>query len=940
MPDPSTDDPMGQPEPAVVPLPLADCTLHNTSAVRVAYLRSYSYGPLFSQDEAKKLADRSHVQSLTDESGRHWRPLSTWLEASSSTSAPTLCRKSGLTLQLKAGVDPKQVLLLPISGTLQAVLKYVTPSGSQEQHALGDTIRVDDEQGSLQLILPFAASGNGYAMYESVVAAMDRPDSQARIELSCQHAYSVRVPASTGTSPGAGVIHPRRPDRILRPLHLVTDDPPPADSVLSRLSPEAREALNHVRPSSRTELAPLRPELRGELLKPVSADRIRTLKRLGRFVLPDDLVERDPDPANPSEPKTTTKQETLNDGFTLSLLRRIDQNPEVFPDLPGPSSGEWSQFSAGSGPAIHFKGTERFDTYLYVPTSYRCGFFQQSTSQPARPPLQVVAYVDSSSGQYRVKATLTAVPFLDDADREALRSHILTRVLKNTMPFVQLQPAGGFSASFAADFGPATAGSGPQVMPANIRYTINAGLESVLVFEFDMSALDESYAIFCELLRRGLSGRVMLKEGAAGLQTSVDVLLRLDQLVGHGVSLQLLKPAAGADGSPPSAIAAPQLCVENLLPYPVQIASLVAYEVARGEELLPGLVLAAQGQNLLASGPRDLGPAGSSGARLALDLPLWRSELRWKDLVVSLGDVTARAGSAQEWLDRVHQDASLQQHSFRVNVRALFAPLPDPAAADPIEFVQVRLYTVGNSNPREQRQVRRTDDPWALTVHMSLAELAGSTGKLPQLVMEHYTVYKDGRLGLPQRTPLTLQTTELALLALNERVDSRYVLEAAGSRDDGADHKGLSPADVQQRIAALQASGQVWSLFIAAPPTETPGNPIAVTPITPTTPTGPGSGTAGGVTVAVVTELLAPLLSSGKVKMAFVTLQPSPFSVDSPNSTFRFDAQSSAPVQWAPTTGTVPPFKFKIVYVYDTGSIKSVEGIETNPVLLLDPPAA
>lgn len=921
MPDPSSNDPMGQPEPAVVPLPLADCTLHYESPVRVAYMKSALWGPLFSQDEAKKLEDRSHVQSLTDESGRKWRPLSTWLEASSSTAASVLCRKSGLTVQLKAGVDPKQVLLLPIAGKLQAVLKYTAPSGVEEQQAFGDGVRIDEEQGSVQVILPFVAGGDGAAQYERVIAAMDRSESQARVELSCQHAYTVRVPVGSGTQPGNGGIRPRRPVRIPFGGHVVPEDAPPASSVLSRLSPEVLEALR-----------PLRPEIRGELLRPVPIERVRELGNLGRFVLPHGVLERDPGEAG--EPQATTKKMNLKDNFTVSLLRRIDQNPGVFPDLPGPNRAEWSQLSVGGRPAIYFKGTERFDTYLYVPTSFRCGFFVPSLAQPVRPPLYVSTYLDSS-GQYRVKATLTAVPFLDDADREALRSHILTSVLKNTMPFVQLQPAGGLSASFAADFSPATSGSGPQVMPANIRYTISAGLEAVLVFEFDMSAVDESYAIFCELLRRGLSGRVMLKEGTAGLQTAVDVLLCLDQPVGHGLSLQLIPSPAGDEGASP-AISRPQLRVENLLPYPVQIASLVAYEVARGEDLVPGLILEAQGQNLLAGGPRELAQAGTTGAQLALDLPAWQSELRWKDLVVSLGDVIARAGTTQEWLDRVHHDPSLQQHAFRVKVRVLFAPLPDAAAADPIEFVQVRLYTVGNTNPREQRQVRRSDDAWDLTVHMTLFELAGSTGKLPQLVMEHYTVYKDGRLGLPQRTPLTLQTTEVSLLSLSERADSRYVVEASGTREDGPDHKGLTAAETQQRITALLTQGQVWALYLAAPPAETPENTVTGTPTAPQNPTQP----TAGATVAVVTELLAPMLSSGIVKMAFVTLQPAPFSVDTPMSTFRFDAQSSAPVQWMPATGTVPPFKFKIVYVYENGSTKSVEGIETNVVLLLDPPAA
>lgn len=908
MPDYPAPPPSAPPDAPLVPPPLAEVVLHKKWSTSLMAYKSAGWGPVFSADEAKKLDDHSRAQDLQDQAQRLWRPLETWLSDRDRDQADALCRKSGLTVLLHAGVDAQKVQLLPVE-ELHAEFRYL-PTGLPEQVLAfpEEGIHLDESQGSLSLRLAFADDPAGHQQYQDVMAAMSRPGAQARVELTCRHRYTIMEESSGTAEPGptGPIILPGRiPINVL--IHPMIHPVAPAPA------PEPVPAVD-----PRLHLLALRRVLPEDLGDPPPPSAPPAAKsRLPIYVLPDariiDIL-RGRLPAGGNVP-ALPRSMTLDQRFTVSLARRPDQFPEVYPDLPRPGRDAWGQFTGPSGQVLHYRGSERLDTYFYLPASYRLGFYADAAGAALRPPLTITPYLDAA-GSYRVKSTLLALPFVDDQDREQLRSHVLNAELKGTMPFVRLVPASGLSASFAADFVPGGTGTGAGPLPAGIRLTLNAGLEKVLVFEFDMGALDESYAIFCEALRRGLLGRVMLKEGSDGLQAGVDVVLRLDDVLANALDLRL------AQESP---VSPPVLTAENLVPYPVRLSSLRGFLVARGSDAVPGLIFEAQGQDLAAGG-RAFDASGGPGARAALPLPEWHGREPWDDLVVSPGKVQVQGGTPEEWLDRVHRDPSLLAHTFGLKVEVLVPP----AGKDLIDLIQLRLFSAGADTPREQRALRPADPPWDLQVQMTLAELAGASGKLPQLFIEHYSVYKDGSPGLPQRTPVTLNTKDLLLQALVETAGGRYILEHGGAREDGADHKGLARTEAEQRLAALRTGGETWSLYLAPAQPSQPAQPFQ--PVQPTQPVQPA-----GPPVTVLTDLLEGPFGAGKLKQVFVTLRPPGDAA--PGSTYRFDKDSHAQAQWRPASGTIPPFQYRIIYLYPSGATREVQGTETNLVLLLDPPA-
>src|SRR5262249_42579924 len=155
--------------------------------------------------------------------------------------------------------------------------------------------------------------------------------------------------------------------------------------------------------------------------------------------------------------------------------------------------------------------------------------------------------------------TLVALPDIADDERDALRVYLRDVVLQHLAPFVRLTPAGGLRATFASDF--TAGGTGASaVLPAGLRFSAAAVLpHQRLVVQFDMPAMD--YAIFCELLRGGLSGQVLLED--EGVHAGVGVALHLDDVTTNALGVSQLGMEPGST---------PSLKVDNLLDLPVVLA--------------------------------------------------------------------------------------------------------------------------------------------------------------------------------------------------------------------------------------------------------------------------------------------------------------------------------------------------------------------------------
>jgi hypothetical protein len=57
------------------------------------------------------------------------------------------------------------------------------------------------------------------------------------------------------------------------------------------------------------------------------------------------------------------------------------------------------------------------------------------------------------------------------------------------------------------------------------------------------------------------------------------------------------------------------------------------------------------------------------------------------------------------------------------------------------------------------------------------------------------------------------------------------------------------------------------------------------------------------------------------------------------SSTLVFDPQHAGDQSWRPQSGTIPPFRYDVKYLYPGGKTVREHGTKADLVLLLDPPA-
>ena len=167
------------------------------------------------------------------------------------------------------------------------------------------------------------------------------------------------------------------------------------------------------------------------------------------------------------------------------------------------------------------------------------------------------------------------------------------------------------------------------------------------------------------------------------------------------------------------------------------------------------------------------------------------------------------------------------------------------------------------------------------------------------------------------------------MLALVETPTSIYTVES-----DGTDGTAVVEADrpaAAALVERLRGQGKHWKIYARQPQPAGTEQPTTPTPTTTPEPT-----PAAGPEVMIVTDLLGERFRTGKLRQAFVTLQA--ITPGAPSTTLAFDAQTATGQRWRSPDAAIPPFKYKVVYLYEGDVARQSEGTEQNLVLLLDPP--
>lgn len=821
--------------------------------------------------------------------GTRCRPLETWLQAP--TTANVLCQHTGLSVVVTRGDSAIQPFALSSAPT--ATLKWSDGGGSHT--AQFSDVTLDPGQGRLSLHLAFGSDAAGRKLYDAVYCAMTTPSSNIVATVDYKFGYSImQAPPVVPFHPTPVPIHP-----MPVPIHPtpIPFHPPPLPVHPTPVPVHPLPVGVHPIPFT---VAP--PPPRG-LATPV----------LGHGTLP---------PVNTTTPPPApvATSQTLEKTFDIPLWRAPGSQPDPYPDVVKPGATGWDSFTPPKGgDTLFYKPSSDALTYYYIPGQYTLGFCAEDDGS-VRPPIAADSYV--TGDDYRIRVTLVALPVIDAAQREALRKHICQDVLHNLVPYVGLALAPGLDPHFVdGSFGSLETGGGTSTnLPASVQVkSVDLATESRLVFQLDMEAMD--YAIVCDLLRRGIRGRLTLDD--TKFSHTVDIVLRLDRLTARALDLK------GSDR---------HVQVTNLLPYPMKIEPVTAFFVALGES--GGMVFAAESHELFSDG-HLLGAKDQPDAAIQADVPVASSEA-YSTLLLVPGAMYPQAGTPDDWLNRVSRDPSLTPRGYALAV----SPVVTNSVTAAVSALNVTLYRDGDPKPRFDQPVPLAT-PTTINVLASLADLMGVDGRPPTFSIEYYSHYKDGTTGLPQRTQVDPTQKTLTILPLAETADCQYVFEY--NEDTGA--KRTDPLDRDTALAMvdqLRGYGMPWTISIVRPSTATTDPPDDhttqdghTTPVDggnggdPIKPKTPGLPAYTGAPVTIVTSLLA--FAPDGLQQVFVVLATA--DPGAATNTFVLDATNHAQQSWKPAVGTLPPFTYKVTYRYAGGGTKVVSGSESDMVLLLDPPA-
>jgi hypothetical protein len=625
----------------------------------------------------------------------------------------------------------------------------------------------------LVLSLPFSADAAGEALYESLITAMQDHASTAGVALSYTHLYAVMVT-------------------------------PPSDfAPIYRMNPAMERSVLMVN-SERANTFVVRPGLR-PMPPPHPAPPAPP-----------------PHPATPPPPPQPQRQErSAALQFTFPIYRARDSQPDPYPGLPkSDTTKTWSSWVDPNDQdnidlRVYFRSSDSPDQFFYLPTSYKLGFFADDQGG-LQAPISAQNYLKGDD--YRVKVKLVALPYIDDAVREKVRAYICAQVLNGVLPFVRLIPAAGIDCKFASDIVPASDSStSGQNLPASIQFTAGDDLapDKRLTFEFDMNAFD--YALFGEILKHGMRGTLLVQDGA-GFKQGIDVSMKL----GEG---EVIANSLDFKVDPDTARNTVTVTLNNRLDFPVDLTSARAFFTKYATQI-DGLMFKSECSSFLPAQNQAAAAFAEKGKdQASIVQSVTPSSNDWNRVGIVLGTATVKAGSADDWLNRINQDPSLQPQRFKIHADLI---VPN-AAKQAIQVIQLKLYRDGDPAPRKDLQMLPSSSGADLIVEMTLTELMGSGGKQMTFSVEYYSIYQDGSLGLPQRLALDLTTADLVLAALQETPASLYTLvynDETGERRVPGDR-----ASTEAALSHLRDAGGHWRLFARAPtPDDSPATTHTASP--------------------------------------------------------------------------------------------------------------
>lgn len=888
--------------------------------------------PQFAQDQRDAL-QRDQQATVHTIDQRQWVTLAGWLDPEH---AVVQCRRSGFSIKVSRK-DKVTAGLLPLAyGFPKASLVYTVPKSSppQKQTRKLET-NLDANAGTLVMALKFS-SGD---MYDEVFAAMTTQPSDIAIQIDYSHTYQLQVQSSTPAQPPAQP--PARP-----PAQPPARSQPAARTMgRARVSPYVMATPVVMGRAVPVQPAPAKPAAHPATAVPAAAVSYPVAMSTARMSRVDTrrIIVAPPPPANTT---TTFRNETLA-GQTISIpAAHSPTETEVFPDLSRQlKSGGWGQFNLSERRILHYLDSPQSDTFYYLPTTFKLGCYSDPDAGPgaSRLPLRVELYSDKDKAE-RIKATLVALPCVEDSERQALRDYLCRDVLLGQQPFVNLRLRSGLKSKFIGDFAAGTP-TGQQSLPADVVFQDSEVIpDQRLVLRFDMPAT--SYAIFCEIMKFGIFGQVQVSDSAKGMESVIDVRLQLQDLVTNQLMIEHTPPAqpdaAAPEGSTPPP-AAGSLKLQNLLDFPVQVSSLKVHYLDVGKSSRQ--IFAAETSTM--SVPGGQLPAKSEPASTVTFTTKPQQLPVWDETVVETGQLKVIGGTPNDWLTRVNRDPSLQAHTYNVQLQLVVSS----AIRDKVQLVRLNLFKARDPKVRASLELLPGSPPPILKVSMTLEELMGTRAKAADFYVEYETVAVDGNISLPQRVTISPDLGTLVVQAVVETPKSIFTVEF--QQPDGLAHQELDRAATQELIDQLRIDGSYWRFSVKEPdadsspatttPTTTPdtGHKSSTTSTgtttTPTTTTTPATTTPAGPEVTIVTDLAALAFQDGSLSRVFVVLKP---AGDGPGqqSSFVLDRNNSSGVTWRPQGFTVPPFRYEITYLYSGNQVRQSSGTSSDLTLILDPP--
>ncbi len=869
--------------------------------------------PLFSAAEATKLAAGEVARSEGD--GKLWCTLGKWVVTDPAEEGGVFCRESILEIFLPRSPAAGEAQVLPFEQNSPAA-ELVYGTGTSEQRRPLQ-VAVNTAHARLELKLPFTLPGDsrerraaGHQLYSEVLDALSSPGG-VELRLSYSHPYRVKE----GQPPPPSPPPPGRFDPALimvpaarRGPGAVMMRPAAGGPIAARAPVPVAAAAERARPAGT-------PAVRLAAADAVMIHRLRHTA------------------VAPAEGTSTGERRAIASGQRSNRVERPRNHATAYPDLRRAAQQGWDHIQGTTG-KIHFRGTPKADTFHYLPTHYQLGHYLSPDGTAALAPMGASLY-RAGETDYRVKTRLVAVPGIDDADRDALRSHVRDFVLLGTQPFVRLEPVGGLAADFQSSF---TAGPGGEHLPASISLKAEVDVDDHLLLEFDMPALQ--YAIFSELLRKGLHGNVRV-EAPGALQETIPVALSLVDIVAvprplsgapaeglaEGVFFWQSEPPDAAEGEPAEETEARrELTLANRLPYPVRLSSLrlslleafpdlaQIFDAEEIDVLPEAVVLATRGDEA----GKDRTTLAFSPRRLAV----------WNETVVLPGPLLVQGGSAQEWLDRVHRDPTLTPAEL-----SLALELVPVQGAEQIQILRLRLFRAGEARLRQEWELTPTQATVTRAARLTLDELAGREGRAPSFDLEYDCVYRNGGVSLAQRLAVDPDQAHVVLRPVVETPNSVYLVTYSGAA--GEERAELPRGEAARLVEELRVRGASWRIYPQERPAPEPEVPAPSAP-EPGTPEPDDTPEPAASSVTVVASLLADPFTRGELDSVFVTLQGE--AAGAAQTTLRFDASHRGDQVWSPAGGGIPPFRYRITYVFAGDQPpKHVEGTEAGPLLVLDP---